>query len=255
MAMDELLRLASTTTIAQLLERDDFSKRLGRHEPISVLELLYPLLQGYDSVAVRADVELGGTDQKFNLLLARDIQRAYGVPEQVILTMPILVGTDGVEKMSKSLNNHIGVTEAPGEIYGKTLSTPDHALASYWDLLLGEPVPQGTGPRDAKRELARRLVARFWDEQEALRAEESFDRVFVSGEAPTDAAEAVDVFGISRSEARRLLEQGGVRLGERVLGPDCQDLPAAELDGQLLRVGKRRYVRLRQGARTSGETR
>jgi len=270
MAMDALLRLASTTTIAQLLERDDFSKRLGRHEPISVLELLYPLLQGYDSVAVGADVELGGTDQKFNLLLARDIQRAYGVPEQVILTMPILVGTDGVEKMSKSLNNHIGVTEAPGEIYGKTLSTPDHALASYWDLLLGEPVPQGTGPRDAKRELARRLVARFWDEQEALRAEESFDRVFVSGEAPTDATEAVftagdeavhlpgllaDVFGISRSEARRLLEQGGVRLGERVLGPDCQDLPAAELDGQLLRVGKRRYVRLRQGASRSGESR
>src|SRR4051812_30573779 len=135
MPMEELFRLARTTTVAQILERDDFAKRFAARAPISVLELLYPLMQGYDSVAVRSDVELGGTDQTFNLLLARDVQRAYGVPEQTILTVPILPGVDGVEKMSKSLGNHIGVSEAPEEMYGRTLSLPDEAMDQWFDVL------------------------------------------------------------------------------------------------------------------------
>src|SRR3954451_7952300 len=150
MPMEDLFRLARTSTVAQLLERDDFAKRYAAREPISILELLYPLLQGYDSVAVRSDVELGGTDQKFNLLLGRDVQRAYGVGEQVALTMPILAGVDGERKMSKSLGNHIGVNDAPEEMYGKTLSLPDGAMAGWYELLLGEPAPPELSPRDAK---------------------------------------------------------------------------------------------------------
>ena len=172
MPMADLLALVRTTTAAQLLERDDFAKRWSAKEPISMLELLYPLLQAYDSVAVDADVELGGTDQKFNLLLGRDVQRAYGQPEQAILTMPLLVGTDGHSKMSKSLGNQIGITDPPEEIYGKTMSIPDEAIGEYRRLLLAEPIRAradatrrraGAGRlcagRDAKRALARELVA------------------------------------------------------------------------------------------------
>src|SRR5437763_1621437 len=154
MRMEELFRLARTTTVAQLLERQDFSDRFGAGEPISVLELLYPLLQGYDSVAVRADLELGGTDQKFNLLLGRDVQRAYGEPEQAVLTLPILPGTDGERRMSKTLDNYIGITEPPEEMYGKTMRIPDAALDPYYRLLLDEPPPSGAAPRDPKRALA-----------------------------------------------------------------------------------------------------
>ena len=161
MSMEELFKLARIPTVGQLLERDDFAKRFASHTPISLLELLYPLLQAYDSVAIRADVELGGTDQKFNLLLGRDIQRAYDVPEQAIVTMPLLPGTDGVQRMAKSLGNYIGVSEPPDQIYGKTLSIPDDALAVWYELLLGTGVPAELGPRDAKRALARALVARF----------------------------------------------------------------------------------------------
>jgi len=186
MPMEELFALLRTTTIAQLLERDDFAKRMRANAPISVLELLYPLLQGYDSVAVRADVELGGTDQKFNLLLGRDIQRAYDQPEQVILTLPLLTGTDGERKMSKSYGNYIGVTDSPEEIYGKTLSIPDSSLALWYSLLLGREPPEGVSPRDAKRALARALVARFHDEAQALRAEQEFDRVHVEHRAPSE---------------------------------------------------------------------
>ena len=148
-------------TVAQLLERDDFAKRFAAHQPISMLELLYPVLQGYDSVAVDADVELGGTDQTFNLLMGRAIQGAYGKPQQVVLTVPLLVGTDGVEKMSKSIGNHVGVTDAPEEMFGKTLSIPDAAMASWYDLLLGTAPPEGESPRDQKRALARALVTRY----------------------------------------------------------------------------------------------
>jgi tyrosyl-tRNA synthetase len=154
MAMADLFRLMSTTTIARVLERDDFANRFAAGTPISMLELLYPLMQGYDSVAVRADVELGGTDQKFNLLLGRDIQRHYGQPEQVIMTMPLLTGTDGVRKMSKSVGNYIGVSEPPEEMYGKTVSIPDEALPSWYSLLLGTDPPAELGPWEAKRALA-----------------------------------------------------------------------------------------------------
>ena len=156
--MEDLFRLVRTVTVAQILERDDFSKRWAASEPISMLELLYPVLQGYDSVAVRADVELGGTDQTFNLLMGRAIQSAYGRPQQSILTVPLLAGTDGVQKMSKSLGNHIGITEPPGDMYGKTLSIPDASLAEWYDLLLGEPVPGGRGP--ARRQARPRARAR-----------------------------------------------------------------------------------------------
>jgi tyrosyl-tRNA synthetase len=158
MALGELLALMRTTTVAQILERDDFAKRLAAGQPVSVLEMMYPLLQGYDSVAVRADVELGGTDQKFNLLLGRDIQRAYGQPGQAIVTMPILVGVDGKRKMSKSLGNHIGITDEPAEMYGKTMSIPDEAMEEYFRLLLSRETPTDLGPRDAKRLLAREIV-------------------------------------------------------------------------------------------------
>jgi tyrosyl-tRNA synthetase len=266
MALVELLRLLRTTTVAQMLERDDFAKRFTAKEPISMLELLYPLLQGYDSVAVRADVELGGTDQKFNLLLGRDIQRAYGQPEQAILTMPILVGTDGQRKMSKSLGNQIGVTDAPEEMYGKTLSIPDQAMNEFYRLLLGEELPSadaGVSPRDAKRALARALVARLYSAEQAEHAEQAFDRVFVEHAAPEGIEEATfaagadgrvhlpgvmaEEFGISRSEARRLIDQGGVTLGEEPLAAREHDVAIERADGEVLKVGKRRFRRLRAG--------
>jgi tyrosyl-tRNA synthetase len=240
-----------------LLERDDFSKRWAANEPISLLELLYPVLQGYDSVAVRADVELGGTDQTFNLLMGRGIQTAYGQPPQSVLTMPLLPGTDGVQKMSKSVGNHIGITEPPEEMYGKTLSLPDAALPVWYTLLLGRSLPADVSPRDAKRELARLLVTRFHDASSAASAEAAFDRLFVARELPEEIEEAevrangavhlpeliADLFGGSRSDARRAIAQGGVKLdGEAV---SELDLPAAELDGRVLQVGKRRFRRLR----------
>ena len=178
-----------------LLAREDFAKRWAAGEPISMLKLLYPLLQGYDSVAIHADVELGGTDQKFNLLLGRDIQRAYGQPEQAIMTMPILVGIDGQQKMSKSLGNQIGVTDAPEEMYGKTMAVPDEALGEYYRLLLRREPAIGSGPdelspRDAKRALARELVAWLHSERDAAAAERHFDRVFVQGGVPEEVQEA-----------------------------------------------------------------
>ena len=234
MAMSELLALVATTTAAQLLERDDFSKRWSAGEPISMLELLYPLLQGYDSVAISADVELGGTDQKFNLLLGRDIQRAYGKPEQAIMTMPILVGVEGRRKMSKSLGNQIGVSDAPQEMYGKTMAIPDEAIGEYYRLLLGrEPaIGEREGeilPRDAKRELARELVAWLHSEADAQAAESTSTGCSCSAGCPSEIEDArfecvegmvhlpgvmASEFGMSRSEARRLIDQGGVTLDE-----------------------------------------
>jgi tyrosyl-tRNA synthetase len=258
MPAEKLFALARVATVAQILEREDFGRRFAAREPISVLEMLYPLLQGYDSVAIDADVELGGTDQTFNLHLGRDVQRAYGKPEQVVLTMPILPGTDGVDKMSKSLGNHIGVTEAPEEIYGKTLSVPDEAMGAWYELLLGGAPPEDVGPRDAKRALARALVARFHSEEAAQEAEAHFDRVFVRHEAPEDMPEVAvdgsdvhlpallaDAFGVSRSDARRQLAQGGVKLDGEVV--DAVDLPSAAVDGRVLQLGKRRFARVRAG--------
>jgi tyrosyl-tRNA synthetase len=272
MSMIDLLRLVGTTTAAQLLERDDFAKRWSASEPISMLELLYPLLQGYDSVAIRADVELGGTDQKFNLLLGRHIQRAYEQPEQAILTMPILVGVDGRQKMSKSLGNQIGITDSPEEMYGKTMSIPDEALAEYYRLLVDPRAhtresatgagPGELSPRDAKRDLARDLVAWLHSDEDAQAAERHFDRVFVARGVPEDVQEArfqcvegmvhlpgliAREFGISRSDARRLIDQGAVALGEAQLATGQHDAPCEQADGRILKVGKRRFRRLRAG--------
>ncbi len=265
MPMEQLFSLLRTATVAQLLERDDFAKRFRGGSPISILELLYPLLQGYDSVAVQADVELGGTDQKFNLLLARDIQRASGQPEQVVLTVPLLTGTDGERKMSKSLGNYVGVTDSPQEIYGKTLSIPDSSLSAWYSLLLGEQPPSVASPRDAKRALARSLVARFHDPGAAATAEQEFDRVHVRHEAPVDLPEVLwsveapqngpqpvhlpallaAAFGVSTSEARRALAGGGVRLDGQALEPGVLDRPATEVDGRVLQLGRRRFARVR----------
>jgi len=260
MPMADLLALARTTTAAQLLERDDFATRWSEQESISLLELLYPVLQGYDSVAVQADLELGGTDQKFNLLLGRDIQRAYDQPPQAILTMPLLVGTDGERKMSKSLGNHIGITDPPDEMYGKVMSVPDAVMDSYYELLLGRQAPAGVSPRDAKRQLARGIVSWLHSPGAAADAERRFDRVFVAHELPEEIEEAsfhsdgpvlhlpglmAEEFGISRSQARRLIDEGGVSLGDRPLAAGEHDVPREQADGQVLKVGKRRFRRLR----------
>ncbi len=266
MSMIDMLGLLRTTTVAQLLERDDFAKRFSAREPISVLELLYPLLQGYDSVAIRSDVEIGGTDQKFNLLLGRDIQRAYGQPEQAVLTMPILVGIDGRRKMSKSLGNHIGITDEPREMYGKTMAIPDEAMAEYHRLLLGgEPLQPNGGepsPRDAKHALARALVTWLHGADAANAAAEHFDRVHVQREAPRQIDEAsfeaedgmlhlpgliASEFEMSRSDARRLIDQGAVTLGEEPLATGEHDVSSERADGQVLKVGRRRFRRLRAG--------
>jgi tyrosyl-tRNA synthetase len=259
MAMEDLFRLARTATVAQLLERDDFAKRYEVGDPISVLELLYPLLQGYDSVAVGADVELGGTDQKFNLLLARDVQQAYGVQPQSILTLPILPGTDGVQRMSKSLGNYVGVTEPPEEVFGKLMRVPDEAMPVYYELLLEEDFDPSRPAVESKRAMARALCARFHGEEAAAAAEAHFDRLHVEREAPEEVEEFAfrgdpvhlpgvlsEAFGLSRSEGRRLIAQGGVKLDGEALSDGQLDLPAERLDGALLQVGKRRFKRLRR---------
>jgi tyrosyl-tRNA synthetase len=264
MEPEALLGLLAQTTVARLLERDDFQKRLAANAPIAAVELLYPLLQGYDSVAVEADVELGGTDQKFNLLFGRDVQGAYGQKPQSILTMPILVGTDGVQKMSKSLGNYVGVTDRPEEMFGKLMSVPDEAMPEYFRLLLGGEMPAGTPPNEAKRELGRRIVERFHDVEAAHTAEQHFNRLFVQREAPDDVEEIdlapyvgddgrqvhmpllmAGAFEISSSEARRLIQQGGVKLDGEAIPAASLDIEPADLDGKVLQVGKRRFRRLR----------
>jgi tyrosyl-tRNA synthetase len=266
MEPDALLGLLAQTTVARLLERDDFQRRMAANAPIAALELLYPLLQGYDSVAVEADLELGGTDQKFNLLFGRDMQTAYGQPPQSIMTMPILVGIDGAQKMSKSLGNYVGVTDAPEEMFGKLMRVPDEAMPEYFRLLLGAEVPGGP-PNEAKRELARRIVERFHDAGAAGAAEEHFDRLFVRHEAPDEVEDAElaaflgedggqvhlpsllrGLFEISGSEARRLIAQGGVKLDGEPVAAGTLDLPAEALDGRVIQVGKRRFRRLRRPA-------
>jgi tyrosyl-tRNA synthetase len=263
MQPEALLGLLGQTTVARLLERDDFQKRMAAGQPIAALELLYPLLQGYDSVAVEADIEIGGTDQKFNLLFGRDVQTAYGQPPQSIITLPILVGTDGVQKMSKSLGNYVGVTDPPEEMFGKLMSIPDEAMEEYYRLLLGDEKPDAP-PNEAKRELARRLVDRFHGEGAGAGAEEHFNRVFVEHAAPEEMPEVdlgeyragdnglvhlprliAGAFGVSSSEGRRLLQQGGVKLDGEPVPAEPLDLEIDSLDGHVLQVGKRRLCRLR----------
>jgi tyrosyl-tRNA synthetase len=252
-------------TVARLLERDDFTKRMEADQPISALELLYPILQGYDSVAVRADLELGGTDQKFNLLFARDVQRAYGVPEQSVMTMPILPGLDGKRRMSKTLGNYVGVTEPPEEIFGKLMSIPDEVMGLYYELLLGEPAASGH-PAEVKRALGRRIVERFHDSKAAEEAEAHFDRLHVDRKAPDDIPDVplgeadgvqdgqvhlpaliAGIFEISSSEARRLIDQGGVKVDGESIPPGQFDVPLQRLSGRVLQVGKRRFLRLQVG--------
>jgi len=264
----DLLELTTKTTVARLLERDDFQKRMAAQQPIAALELMYPLLQGYDSVAVKADLELGGTDQKFNLLFGRDVQTGYGVPPQAIqsiMTLPILVGTDGVQKMSKSLGNYVGVTDPPAEMFGKLMSIPDEAMPEYYRLLLGSEPPDGE-PVSQKRNLARQLVDRFHGAGEGSAAETAFDKVHVLKATPDempdlDLGQFLDdgpevhlprliasAFSISSSEARRLLAQGGVKLDGEPVPEGALDMPASELLGKVLQVGKRRFVQLQPRA-------
>lgn len=273
MTFADVVRLASCTTVARMLERDDFAARYRERRHIYVHEFFYPLMQGYDSVALRADVELGGTDQKFNLMMARDVQRSYGQEPEVAILTPILEGTDGVQKMSKSLGNYIGIDEPPGEMYGKTMSIPDHLIVRYMELLTDIPLAEvrrweagmragRENPRDAKMRLARELVTLYHGAEAARRAEEEFVRRFSRRELPQDVPEVVVAAGAgegesvwlpqllklaglvpSTSEGRRKVEEGAVRVdGERV-----QD-PAASLalrDGMILQVGRRRAARVR----------
>jgi tyrosyl-tRNA synthetase len=274
MDLSAVLRLTAEATVAQMLERDDFAKRFEAGKPISIIELVYPLMQGYDSVAVEADVELGGTDQLFNLLVARDLQRAFGGRPQIALTMPLLVGLDGVQKMSQSLGNYVGIREAPAQMFGKLMSIPDKAVGQYAAVaawmepdeigeIEAEAAAGGPGAGRAKRRVARGVVELYHGAAAAQEAEEAFDRVFKDRQVPEEVTEAdlppaaVDgevvylprvlaELGLasSRSEARRLILGGGVRLNlETVI---AEEVPLADVRGGLLQVGKRRFVRLRQ---------
>ncbi|MDX6632937.1 MAG: tyrosyl-tRNA synthetase [Solirubrobacterales bacterium] len=261
MGTGELFELLKKATVARLLEREDFARRMEAGKPISALELLYPVLQGYDSVAVEADVELGGTDQKFNLLFARDVQQAHGQSPQSIVTMPILPGLDGTQRMSKSLGNYVGVTDPPQQMFGKLMSIPDAAMPQYYRLLLGREPAADQPPVAAKRALAAGVVETFWDAEAARAAESAFDRLHVDGGVPDEIEEGefsaagpvhvpaliAEQFGVSRSEGRRLLEQGGVKLDGRPLDASALDVDPGELDGAVLQIGKRRHRRLRAG--------
>jgi len=269
MTATDMIQLASRYTVARMLERDDFHKRYQSNQSIAVHEFLYPLVQGYDSVALKADVELGGTDQKFNLLVGRELQREYGQPPQVLITTPVLEGLDGVQKMSKSLNNYVGIREPAGEMYGKLMSISDELMWRYFELLsfrslseietLRGQVADGMNPRDAKFQLADELVSRFHDAEAARRAHEEFVARFQKGAMPSDMPEhevmAEDDQGIalvpllkslglvpSTSEALRMIKQRAVRVdGERI---EQQDLSLAPGGCHVLQVGKRRFARV-----------
>jgi tyrosyl-tRNA synthetase len=265
--MAGLLELTSAATVAQMLERSDFATRYEEGTPISVMEFLYPLLQGYDSVAVQSDIELGGRDQLWNLMMGRVVQERFGMEPQVSMTMPILVGVDGTRRMGQSLGNYIGVDEDPVEMFGKTMSIPDEAMGQWLrlaaDLDPAEVADIETGlasgalhPGDTKRRLARAVTSLYWGEEEARAAEEAFDQVFklrgipddievfsLSEEDPITVPGLIrDIFGLSGSEARRLLTQGAVKVDGEVL--EAQEASRAALVGRVMQVGKRRFVRL-----------
>jgi tyrosyl-tRNA synthetase len=269
MSFTDVIKLSSKYTVARMLERDDFTLRYKAGEPISMHEFLYPLAQGMDSVAIKSDVELGGSDQKFNLLVGRDLQREYGQEPQVILTTPLLVGTDGVEKMSKSYDNFIGINEPPAEIYGKTLRIPDTLIYTYFELTTDIPNAElatikrqledlSVNPRDLKRRLARTLVAMYHSAEAAQDAEAQFDKIFIDKEIPENIEEYVirdrdgetNVVGLmmtakmatSKSEARRLIEQGGVSIdGVRVSDLNA---PVPTAKQFILKVGKRKFLKV-----------
>lgn len=269
MTFEDVIKLSSKFTVARMLERDDFTKRYKNGEPISIHEFLYPLAQAMDSVAISADVELGGTDQKFNLLVGRDIQREFGMEPQVIITMPLLVGTDGVDKMSKSYGNYIGISESPKDIYGKTLSIPDNLIYTYFELatdisndelkeIKNQLNDKNINPRDLKRKLARTLVKMYYDEKAAIESEEEFDKIFIKKEIPDEISEInwnreekeiaiIDLLmetnlAPSRSEAKRLISQGGVSID----GDKISDLSAIiKLKNEnIIKVGKRNFLKI-----------
>jgi len=269
LSLADVIRIAGKVTLAQITTRDDFRKRLDGNSVIGMHELLYPMLQGYDSVAVAADVELGGTDQLFNLLFARDIQRESGMPPQDVLTMPLLEGLDGVQKMSKSLGNHVGVADPPAEMFGKVMSVPDELIGRYFLLAVGssqeevavieERLAGGENPRDVKAELSRAIVKRFHSAEEAAAAEEAFTAQFRRREQPeeieekklpgsatrvVDALVALDL-ATSKGEARRLVSQRGVKINGTIVQDVNSAYSAAE--GDVWQVGKRRYVRVKVG--------
>ena len=275
MGMEAILRLTASTTVARMLERDDFAKRYAQGKPISIMEFLYPLLQGMDSVAVEADVELGGRDQTFNLLVGRDLQRAYEQEPQVALTTPLLVGTDGVQKMSQSVGNYIGITDPPDEMFGKLARVPDELIGDYRLLTLdffrdppeAERVEKGLAdgsldPWGEKRRLAREVVDLYHGDGAGAAAEARFDRVHRERELPEEIPEVaippdvivggsvylpalLALLGLadSNSHARRLIEQGGVRLGGEPVSGDALELPVVELRGRVLQVGRRGFAR------------
>ncbi len=250
----DVVRLARTVTVARILERDDFAKRMAARQPISISELLYPLMQAYDSVAIEADVELGGTDQLYNLLAGREVMGHYGLEPQVVLTTPILVAWDG-EKMSSSVGNNIPLLAPADEQFGRTMRIPDSMLEEWWRLVAEQPVPAGE-PMAAKLELARLIVARSHGEEAAGSAAEHFTRVVREGRAPEAIEEATlppgdpvhlpavlaSAFGLSTSDARRLVAQGAVRVGDGVVHE--LDVPRASLAGTVVQAGKRRFIRL-----------
>jgi tyrosyl-tRNA synthetase len=265
----DMIRLASTYTVARMLERDDFGRRYRENRPIALHEFLYPLVQGYDSVALRSDLEVGGTDQKFNLLMGRELQRMYGQPAQCVMTMPLLEGVDGIAKMSKSLGNYIGITDPPEEMFGKLMSISDSLMWRYLTFLsfrsdkeieaLQRDVHEGRNPREVKVELALELVTRFHSQQSARNASEEFTSRFRDGVPPENVplttltsadgrvtvAHALRSTGLvsSTSDAMRLIEQGGVRMnGQRVEGRNALLIKDGE---NLLQVGKRRFAKVR----------
>ncbi len=271
----EIIKLASKYTVARILERDDFSNRLKNGIPISVHEILYPIMQAYDSVALKADVELGGTDQKFNLLVGREIQRGFQQEPQVIITMPLLEGLDGVEKMSKTLNNHVGITEAPGEIYGKIMSISDPLMFRYYELLTDKPLLQieklkrevkenKIHPKDLKSQLGQTIVSDFWGEEEAKKAVQEFERIFKHKEIPEEI-EAIEIKSgkakriedipliellvdrsifSSRGEAKRMIRQGGVYLDGQRIEDISIKIDLAQKSEFILKIGKRKFYKL-----------
>jgi tyrosyl-tRNA synthetase len=271
MNFEDVIKLSSKYTVARMLERDDFTKRYKSGLPISLHELFYPLAQAMDSVAIESDVELGGTDQKFNLLVGRDIQREFGMESQVILTMPLLVGTDGIEKMSKSYGNYIGISDTPQEIFGKTLSISDNLIYTYFELatdVSNEKLEEikkkfnnpALNPRNLKRDLAKTLVRMYYDEKSAAEAEQEFDKIFVKKEIPDDIEEfridnhlneinILDLilkvnFAPTKSEARRLITQGGVSVdGEKV---DSVNYNVSLTKEIILKVGKRKFIKIKK---------
>ncbi|BBL78774.1 tyrosine--tRNA ligase [Rubrobacter xylanophilus] len=257
LALADIIHLTRAATVARLLERDDFAKRYSAGDPITLTELLYPLMQAYDSVAVDADVELGGTDQLYNLLMGRHVMEYYGKKPQCVLTMPLLVGTDGKMKMSKSLGNYIGVSEPPNEMFGKAMSIPDGAMPDYYALVLGRPMPEAE-PVEQKRELARAVVRMFHGEEAAREAERHFYTVVrrdVPGDAPSvplpdsDRVWIVELitragFAATNNEARRFVRGRAVRINGEVVEDERVSLPTEKLSGAVLQVGKRRYARL-----------